>query len=194
MQIPNDVSPGQPISASSFNALLRLLRASQISGGPGIRVQRSAVGVTVSLARDPVTKAGSVALALVHPFLVSDVSTGAAAVVHVRSGSVNDVVATAIDPTEHTLTSAGTWRIYLDCTLNTDAAGAVTAVVVAKTSGAQPANTRTHAYITMAIVTVTAITGGFTATDIAQQATHALRFYPCGRTASVDGTYNFWGF
>jgi hypothetical protein len=25
-------------------------------------------------------------------------------------------------------------------------------------------------------------------------ATHSLRFFPCGRTASVDGTYSFWGF
>lgn len=192
MQIPNDVSPGQPISAKDFNALLRLVRASQLSAGPGLRVQRSAVGVTVALAREAEIKAGSVSL--VHPFQVSMANTATVAKVSVRSGSVNDVVATGIAPTLQTLTSAGTWRIYLDCTLNTDATGAVTAVAVAVTSGAQPANTRTHAYITLALVTVVAVTGGFNVSAVDQQATHALRFFACGRDGSVDGTYNFWGF
>lgn len=192
MQVPNDVAPGQPISAKDYNALLRLLRASQLSAGPGLRVQRSAVGVTVALAREQTSAPGKTTL--VHPFLVSDHSGATTAVVRVRSGSVNDVVATGIEPTDQTLTSAGTWRVYLDCTLANTAAGTVTAVAVAKVAGAQPANTRTHAYITLAVVTVVAITGGFAVSEIAQQATHSLRFYPCGRDGSVDGTYNFWGY
>lgn len=191
MKIPSDVSPGQPISAKDFNALLRLIRASQISAGPGLRVQRSSVGVTVALAREQ--SIGGPAK-LIHPFQVTDASTATAAIVRVRSGSVNDVVATGIAPTNQTLTSVGTWRIYLDCTLNTDTSGAVTAVAVAVTSGAQPANTRTHAYITLATATSVAVDGGFNVGEIEQLATHSLRFYACGRTESEDGSYNFWGF
>lgn len=193
MYIPNDVAPGQPVSAKDFNSLLRLIRASQISAGPGLRVQRSSVGVTIALAREEGPSIGGPAK-LIHPFQVTDASTATAAIVRVRSGSVNDIVATGIAPTDQTLTSAGTWRIYLDCTLNTDASGAVTAVAGAVTSGAQPANTRTHAYITLATVVVTAIDGGFAAGEIEQLATHSLRFCSSDRDASVDGTYLFWGF
>ena len=193
MYIPNDVSPGQPISAKDFNAVLRLLRATQLSAGPGLRVQRSSVGVTVGLAREADPKTGTVSL--IHPFLVSDASTATVAKVRVRSGGVNDVVATGIDPTDQSLTAAGTWRIYLDCTLSDDAAGTVTAVAVAVVNGAQPANTRTHAYITLATATVVAgDEDGFVVDEIEQLATHSLRFFACGRDGSVDGSYNFWGF
>lgn len=193
MYIPNDVAPGQPVSAKDFNALLRLIRASQISAGPGLRVQRSSVGVTVALAREEGPSLGGPAK-LIHPFQVSDSSSDTAAIVRVRSGSVNDIVATGISPADQTLTGVGTWRIYLDCTIDTAAAGTVTAVAVAVTSGAQPSNTRTHAYLTLATVPVTSIDGGFAAGEIEQLATHSLRFYACGRTESEDGTYQFWGF
>lgn len=192
MKLPSPVTPGQPLSAKAFNELLAYVRSLDLRGGPGIRVQRSMVGTTVSAAEQAGGPAAK--LAIVHPFQVTDATAAGAAKVKVRSGSVNDVVATGIAPTDQSLTAAGTWRVYLDCTLSDDAAGTVTAVAVAVTSGAQPANTRTHAYITLATVPVTAITGGFAAGEIAQLATHSLRFYACGRTASVDGSYNFWGF
>ena len=194
MNLPSDVQPGQPISAKAFNDLLRYLRASRVRGGPGIRVTSSAVGTTIALA-ELVAEAVATATKLVHPFQISNTSTATTATVRVRSGSVNDIVATGIAPTDQSLTSAGTWRIYLDCTLSNDAAGTVTAVAVAVTSGAQPANTRTHAYITLATATVVAgETEGFVVSEIAQLATHSLRFYACGRTESEDGSYNFWGF
>lgn len=193
MNLPTDVQPGQPISAKAFNDLLRYLRSVRVRGGPGIRVQSSAVGTTISLAElieQALTSGGK----LTHPFQVSNSSGATTATVRVRSGSVNDVVATGISPTDQSLTSAGTWRVYLDCTLSDDAAGNVMAVAVGVTSGAQPSNTRTHAYITLATVTAVAVTDGFNVGEISQLATHSLRFFACGRTGSVDGTYNFWGF
>lgn len=192
MKLPSPVAPGQPLSAKAFNDLLAYVRSLELRGGPGALVQRSAVGTTISIpgAVRPGTSIG----AITHPFQVSNASTATAAKVSVRSGSVNDVVPTGITPTELTCTSAGTWRVYLDCTLSNDAAGTVTAAAVAVTSGAQPANTRTHAYLTLATAAVAAVTGGFNVTDIAQLATHSLRFYACGRTTSADGTYQFWGF
>lgn len=192
MKIPSDVSPGQPISAKDFNALLRYVRSLEPKGGIGVRVQRTISGTTISAMEQGSGPAAK--LAIVHPFQVTDATAAGAAKVKVRSGSVNDVVATGIAPADQALTSAGTWRIYLDCTLNTDSAGAVTAVAVAVTSGAQPANTRTHAYITLATVPVTAVDGGLKVGEISQLATHSLRFYACGRTESEDGSYNFWGF
>ena len=191
MKLPNEVSPGQPISAKDFNNLIRYVRSLQVISGPGIRSTRTLGGTSVSLAPQE-TKRGITSLE--HPFLVSNASGATTAVVRVKSGTVNDVVPTGIAPTDQTLTSAGTWRVYLDCTLSNDAAGTVTAVAVGVTSGAQPSDTRTHAYITIAIVTVTAITDGFTVSDIEQMATHSLRFFACARTGSVDGSYNFWGF
>lgn len=192
MKLPSPVAPGQPLSAKAFNDLLAYVRSIELRGGPGVLVQRSAVGTTVSIPSTAPVRGGP--SAIVHPFMVTSASTATAAIVHVRSGSVNDVVSTGIAPTDQTLTSAGTWRVYLDCTLSNDAAGTVTAAAVAVTSGAQPANTRTHAYLTLATAAVAAVTGGFNVTDIAQLATHSLRFYACGRTESEDGTYQFWGF
>lgn len=193
MNLPSDVQPGQPISAKAFNDLLRYLRASRVRGGPGIRVTSSAVGTTIALAE--LVSEVATATKLVHPFQVSNTSTATTATVRVRSGSVNDIVATGIAPTDQSLTSAGTWRIYLDCTLSDDAAGTVTAVAVAVVNGSQPADTRTHAYITLATATVVAGEAeGFVVSEVAQLATHSLRFFACGRSASVDGTYNFWGF
>jgi len=191
MKLPSPVAPGQPLSAKAFNDLLAYVRSIELRGGPGVLVQRSAVGTTVSATAKPGTGQPS---AITHPFQVSNASTATAAKVSARSGSVNDVVPTGITPTELTCTSAGTWRVYLDCTSSNDAAGTVTAAAVAVTSGAQPANTRTHAYLTLATAAVAAVTGGFNVTDIAQLATHSLRFYACGRDAAVDGTYQFWGF
>lgn len=193
MNLPSDVQPGQPVSAKAWNDLLRYLRASRVRGGPGIRVQSSAVGTTIALA-ELIEQALSTGGKLVHPFQVSNASGATTAKVTVRTGSVNDMVPTSVAPTELSLTSAGTWRVYLDCTLSNDAAGTITAAAVAVTSGAQPSNTRTRAYLTLATVEVVALTGGFNVSTINQLATHSLRFYACGRTASVDGTYNFWGF
>lgn len=198
MKLPSPVTPGQPLSAKAFNELLAYVRSLDLRGGPGIRVQRSMVGTTVSAAEHP---RPSAKLSLVHPFQVSNASTETAAIVRVRSGSVNDVVATGIAPTDQSLAAAGTWRIYLDCTLSDDAEGTVTAVAVAVVNGDQPDNTRTHAYITLATATVVAgETEGFVVSEVAQLVTHSLRFYACGRTEPTeevptpeDGSYNFWG-
>lgn len=192
MKLPNEVSPGQPISAKDFNNLIRYVRSLQVISGPGIRFTRTLGGTSVSLAPQE-TKRGITSLE--HPFLVSNASSATTAAVRVRGGSVNDVMATGISPTDQFLTSAGTWRVYLDCTLSNDAAGTVTAVAVVATNGAQPANDRTHACITLATATVVAgETEGFVVSEITQLATHSLRFFACGRTESVNGTYNFWGF
>lgn len=190
MKLPSPVTPGQPLSARAFNDLLAYVRSIELRGGPGVLVQRSAVGTTVSATAKPGT---GQPIAITHPFQVSNASTATAARVSVRKGSVNDVVPTGISPNELTCTSAGTWRIYLDCTISDDAAGTVTAAAIAVTSGAQPANTRTHAYVTIATATVAAVTGGFNVSAVDQLATHSLRFYACGRDASSDGTYQFWG-
>ena len=190
MKLPSPVTPGQPLSAKAFNELLAYVRSLELRGGPGVRVQRSMVGTTVSAAE----QAGPTAkLSLIHPFKVTDASTETAAIVRVRSGSVNDVIPANIAAVL-TFASAGTWRVCLDCTLSDDAAGAVTAVALVAASGAQPADTRTRAYLTLATVTVVAVTGGFNVSEINQLATHSLRFFACGRDGTANGMYNFWGF
>lgn len=191
MKLPNEVAPGQGISAKDYNILLRYVRSLTLRGGPGVWVTQTMGGTSVKLAQDDSVRSGGIT-SIIHPFLVTDASTDTEAKIKVRSGSVNDVVPTGIAPTLQSLTSAGTWRVYLDCTLNT--AGAVTAVAVAVVNGAQPDDSDTHAYITLATVTVTAIDEGFTVDEINQLATHSLRFFACGRTESVRGSYNFWGF
>lgn len=59
MNLPSDVQPGQPISAKAFNDLLRYLRSVRVRGGPGIRVQSSAVGTTISAAERAAERAVS---------------------------------------------------------------------------------------------------------------------------------------
>lgn len=192
MKLPSPVSPGQPLSAKAFNELLAYVRSLELRSGPGVIVQRSAVGTTVAALAGPAKLGGGPAI-LVHPYQAADASASGVAKVRVRTGSINDLVPSSVE-TDLTLSAAGTWRIYLDCTLNTDATGAVTAATVSVTSGSQPANTRTHAYITLAIATVTGTSGDYAVAGLSQLATHSLRFYACGRTGSVDGSYNFWGF
>lgn len=191
MKLPSPVSPGQPLSAKAFNELLVYVRSLELRSGPGVIVQRSAVGTTVAARSEP-AKRGGLAL-LVHPFQAADATAEGVAKVRIRTGSINDLVPSSVE-TDLTLSASGTWRIYLDCTLNTDSTGAVTAAAISTTSGAQPANTRTHAYITLAIATVTGSSGAYVVAELSQLATHSLRFYACGRTGSVDGSYNFWGF
>ena len=191
MKTPDFVSPGQPISAKAFNDLVLYVRSLQLRSSPGVRVHSSMAGTTIEIPGQQPGRAGIASIT--HPFLVTDATASGVAGVNVRSGSVNDVIPANI-ATVLTFASAGTWRVCLDCTLSDDAAGAVTAVALVAANGAQPADTRTHAYLTIATAAVAAVTGGFNVTDIAQLATHSLRFYACGRDASVDGTYQFWGF
>jgi len=195
MKLPNEVAPGQQISAKDYNLLLRYLRSLTPRGSPGVWVTQSMNGTSIKLAPNDSTGVGGPVI-IVHPFLVSNASAGTAANVTVQSGSVNDVIPTGIAPTLQSLTSAGTWRVYLDCTV--DASGTVTAVAVGVVNGEQPANSPAHAYITLATVAVGAITGGFSVTSISQLATHSLRFEACGRDSgnpdSTPGAYNFWGF
>lgn len=191
MKLPSPVSPGQPLSAKAFNELLVYVRSLELRSGPGVIVQRSAAGTTVAARSEPAKRGGPAIL--VHPFQAADATAEGVAKVRIRTGSINDLVPSSVE-TDLTLSAAGTWRIYLDCTLNTDSTGAVTAAAISTTSGAQPAATRTHAYITLAIATVTGSSGAFVVAGLSQLATHSLRFLPCGRTDSVDGTYQFWGF
>lgn len=191
MKLPSPVSPGQPLSAKAFNELLAYVRSLELRSGPGVIVQRSAAGTTVASRTEPAKRGGGPAI-LTHPFQAADATAEGVAKVRIRTGSINDLVPSSVE-TDLTLSAAGTWRIYLDCTLNTDSTGAVTAAAISTTSGAQPANTRTHAYITLAIATVTGSSGAYVVADLSQLATHSLRFFSCNRDDSVDGTYHFWG-
>ena len=191
MKTPDFVSPGQPISAKAFNDLVLYVRSLQLRSSPGVRVHSSMAGTTLEIPGQQPGRAGIASIT--HPFLVADATASGVAGVSVRSGSVNDAIPGNI-ATVLTFASAGTWRVYLDCTLSDDAAGTVTAVALAVTNGAQPVDTRTHAYLTLATATVVAVDGGFSVSKIDQLATHSLRFFACSRTTSANGTYNFWGF
>lgn len=50
MKLPNDVSPGSPVSAKEFNLLLRYIRSLKVMGGPGVWVTHTLGGTTVKLA------------------------------------------------------------------------------------------------------------------------------------------------
>jgi len=51
VKLPNNPQSGQPIHASWGRTLLNYLRHLPISGGPGIRVQRTGGGITISATR-----------------------------------------------------------------------------------------------------------------------------------------------
>ena len=195
MKLPSEVVPGQSISAKQFNELLRYVRSLRLSGGPGTRVNSNSGGTTIVT-----TGSGAIArvrsATLVHPFQITDASASGVANCTVRFGSVNDVTPTGIG-TNLPLTSAAVWRVCLDATISV--AGAVTAVVVTAATGAQPADSDTHAFITLGLVTVISTSGDLSVSDISQAATHSLRFGTCGRVVTsgavtTPGTYQFWGF
>lgn len=198
MRLPNLITHGSAVKASDFNAMVQFLRSLQLSGGPGVLVRRSSAGTTVMIPDIPQGSSGGSAQ-VIFPFQVSDASTATAANVSVRAGSVNDVVPSGIAPSLQSFTAAGTWAVYLEATLN--GAGTVTGVTVGVASGSQPADTDTTAHITLATVSVVALSGdsGFKVSAINQLATHSLRFFACGRVASGEtvttrGSFNFWGF
>jgi hypothetical protein len=127
--------------------------------------------------------------------MISDASASGAAFCQVRFGTINDVTPTGI-ATNLSLTSAAVWRVYLDATIDT--AGAVTAATVTAAVGAQPADSNTHAFTTLGLVTVASDGGDLSVSNIDQAVTHSLRFYACGRivdggTVTTRGTYQFWG-
>ena len=193
MKLPSEVVPGQSISAKQFNELLRYVRSLRLRGGPGTRVNVNSGGTTITAAGG-----GSNArrATLVHPFLITDASASGVANCTVRFGTVNDVTPTGIG-TNLPLTSAAVWRVCLDATISV--AGAVTAAVVTAATGAQPADSDTHAFITLGLVTVISTSGDLSVSDINQAATHSLRFCVVGRVVTsgavtTRGTYNFWGF
>lgn len=196
MHLPQDVAPGSTISAKQFNDLLRYVRSLRLRSGPGAIVNTNSGGTTILVPPTGTTGRARKSADLVHPFLITDTSTGGTATAQVRFGTVNDVEPTSL-ATDLALTSAAVWRIYLDATLS--AAGAVTAAAIVAATGAQPADSDTHAYITLGLVTVAADGGGFAVTDVDQAATHSLRFGACGRvvtegSVTTRGTYQFWGF
>lgn len=195
MKLPNNVSPNQPISAKDFNAILDALRSLQLRGGPGVTVQQTSGGTTVSVRQVRESLGGIVDIT--HPFKVTDSTASGVAKITVKSGTVSDIEPTNV-ATPLTLSAAGTWRVYLDCTLST--AGTITAATVSVTNSSQPSDTNTHAYITLAIVTVvTDESENNSVSAITQGATHSLRFFACNRvvdggTVAERGSYNFWGF
>jgi hypothetical protein len=186
MNIPRPVGPGQGISAKMFNDLLDCVKALTPKGGPGIRVNTTAAGTTISFG-GAIPKAGS-PLTIDHPFKIVQTSDTTVDITH---GTLNDLVPS---PLTLTISTNGTRVIYLDATLNL--AGAITSVAV--TSGAsQPADSDTHAYITIGSVVV----ASSIITTVNQAATHSLRFNACDRVVNEDGvtldnrgTYEFWGF
>jgi hypothetical protein len=69
MALPSKVKPGDPIKAADWNALVDFVRASQVSPGAGVRIQRTASGTT--LAVDLPKSGGRIAATLpVTPFQV----------------------------------------------------------------------------------------------------------------------------
>ena len=71
MKLPSLVTPGQPLSAKAFNELLAYVRSLDLRGGPGIRVQRSMVGTTVSAAEQAVQAVQASAKPYIPPFMCS---------------------------------------------------------------------------------------------------------------------------
>lgn len=88
MKLPSPVTPGQPLSAKAFNELLAYVRSLELRGGPGIRVQRSMVGTTVSATERAVSAKPSPPY--VPPFMCSLVGTK----ISVSPGYVNGQVPT----------------------------------------------------------------------------------------------------
>lgn len=87
MKLPSPVTLGQPLSAKAFNELLAYVRSLELRGGPGVRVQRSMVGTTVSAAE----QAGPAAKpSLILPFKCSIVGAD----ISVSVGYVNGLVPT----------------------------------------------------------------------------------------------------
>lgn len=186
MKLPSPVLAGQPVSAKEFNALLAFVRMTTVSGGPGLMVSRSPGGTTIKSTVAPGRSGGGTVIN--HPFKITQTSD---TTVDISYGTLNDLVPS---PLTLTISTNGTRVIYLDATLSL--AGVITSVAVAS-AASQPADSDTHAYITIGSVVV----ASSIITTVNQAATHSLRFNACDRVVNEDGitldnrgVYEFWGF
>jgi hypothetical protein len=182
MQLPREPRPGDQLDAAFGAQVIRYLRAITPTGGPGVLVREYAGGTTFQAA--PARPGGSIAS--IFPFKVLDASDDTpAAKVSVVFGQVNDVTPTmdghALDADPAPTLEVISGVIYLKCTL--DGTGAVTGVEVLN-AAAKPADDATHAYITLATVTV----ASDAVTAINQSVTHSLRLRKCG-----VADMHFWG-
>lgn len=137
--------------------------------------------------------------AFTFPFQITDVSVDPDPIIHVRYGTLNDIVPIN-DDTDITIPGDGTWTFFLDVNVDEDAVATIISVTLTGSTSGQPADDDDHAYITIGQV----IVAGGVITTINQAATHSLRFAACNRVAAdpeadppvvfARGQYEFWGF
>lgn len=184
--LPHPIQRGQPISADAINRIVDELGVR--THGPtvpgGLVQQRG--GGTVTLRRPRgLHPAPRLRVAVLHPFLVSDASTGGSAYVRVRFGQVNSVTptigGTALDHASPPSLAVVSGVVYLVVT--TDGDGLVTAAGIGN-AASLPASDATYGYLTLAAVTVS----GGAVTALSQSVTHSLGHQKCGTTV-----HNFWG-
>jgi hypothetical protein len=125
---------------------------------------------------------------MVLPFKIVDVSPDEdTPTIKVTYGTVMDILPTDVDTD---LACAATMTFYLDCTIDT--VGVVTAVELAN-GASVPANSDTHAYLLVGVVTIT----GTVVSAISQSLYFSQGFKACDRVVvddvvTVRGTYEFF--
>lgn len=187
MSLPNHIEPGSATSADGHNRLIEGIRGTELRG-PGIA--RRGGGTLLMPRPTGLDPAGPRMMpAGLFPFKVSDASDETAAQVRVRFGQVNSMTPTiddgglvALDSDPAPVLGVVSGVVYLDLTLDEET-GETTAAEV-KSAGTLPAQTLTHAYLTLATVTVT----GDAVTAINQAVTHSLGHRRCG-----VNDHHFWG-
>jgi hypothetical protein len=130
---------------------------------------------------------------ITHPFQITEVTGEATPTIHVRYGTVMDIVPTNVDVNfVRDLADNSTNTIYLEAVLLED--GTIDYVTM-YAAASQPADGDYLACITLGTVVISS----GVITTINQAATHSLRFATCGRvvvdgTMTVRGSYEFRGF
>lgn len=183
LSLPKELRKGQKLSADWLNQLLRYVGGITLRSSPGVLVSISPNGTTITIT----AKGRGGGSSENHPFRVINASTESAAKVSVVYGQVKNITptmgGTPLSSSAPPTMAVVSGTVYLDVTVDSST-GLPTSVAVGN-AAATPADTSTHAYLTLAAVTVV----GSAVTAINQSVTHSLGFQRCG-----SGTlYNFWG-
>lgn len=184
MICPREPDPRLPLSPEWGAKLVAHVRSLELKTSNGLKVRRGPGGTTLSLTEraSPPAAMQQAATTPTFPLQMIDASvlTGTpTANITINYGTVNALTPTISGTPIGTpgpllnLTSAGTWRVYLDDVVNSSC-------VVGSVIGAQPADTASHGFKTLGEVDVIASGSGFIVSAIRMATVSSLNHVNCG--------------
>lgn len=183
--------PSEAIGLDNFAALNRRAKATQDAPSSGLVATKiEDTGEAIAPVAPPVAGGGGGGGGgggVTPPFALVQVDS---AHVIVTSATVHGITPTGIATNIDVGGTNGTWTIYLDCTLDSD--GNVTAAAISSGTSGLPANTPSHAYVSIGTVVVS----GGAITTVTPLLMFSQDFVACGRnpadTTTTPGTYFFF--